>query len=170
MSETKISFNNLDTCNAYAKLKKYRRGEADSLKSLLTAARVQNSVTPAGAGLRYYYAAKAVDAEIINTLQELADEQQLVAKYKMLLDGAVMNTGEKRMVLHQLTRGQQGAAVTHEGKDLHKFSSEQQQRIFAFAEIEVVVQAARVGRRLPPRRVLADQHGAKHEPSWGSHQ
>ena len=46
-----------------------------------------------------------VSEEHINLLQALVDEQELIAKYKALLSGEIINTGEKRLVLHQLTRG-----------------------------------------------------------------
>ena len=42
-------------------------------------------------------------------LDKLAKEAQLVEKYRSsLYNGEVINTGEKRLVLHQLTRGQLG--------------------------------------------------------------
>ena len=66
--------------------------------------------------LEYNYAAKSVNDALLSDLQALADEQQLIAKYKELLNGAFVNTGENRMVLHQLTRGQQGTDVLFEGK------------------------------------------------------
>ncbi|MBN1647102.1 MAG: glucose-6-phosphate isomerase [Spirochaetales bacterium] len=131
MNGSTIGFNNLDTCAAFEKLQKYH--PAVSLKTALGAERIRKYEALAGAGLHYNYAAKAVDDEIISVLQELADEQQLIAKYRLLLGGAFINTGEKRMVLHQLTRGQQAGEVIHQGKDLRAFYREQQERIYAFA-------------------------------------
>ena len=40
---------------------------------------------------------------------------QLVDKFAELYNGAVINTGENRLVLHQLTRGQLGNDVIAEG-------------------------------------------------------
>ena len=45
----------------------------------------------------------------------------------------MINTGENRLVLHQLTRGQLGKAVVADGVDKRKFYVEQQQRIADFA-------------------------------------
>ena len=67
-------------------------------------------------------------------LTELAEEAQLGAKYEALYNGEVINTGEKRLVLHQLTRGQLGNAVVADGDDKRAFYVEQQEKIAAFAE------------------------------------
>ena len=64
----------------------------------------------------------------------LAEEAQLGAKYEALYNGEVINTGEKRLVLHQLTRGQLGNAVVADGDDKRAFYVEQQEKIAAFAE------------------------------------
>jgi glucose-6-phosphate isomerase len=85
-------------------------------------------------GLAYSWAAKAVEKAELDLLQALADEQELIGKYKLLLEGEIMNPGEKRKVLHQLLRGQQGKAVIHEGKDLGKFYAQELERFSAFAD------------------------------------
>ena len=58
---------------------------------------------------------------------KLAKEAQLVEKYESLYNGAVINTGEKRLVLHQLTRGQLGGKVEADGVDKREFYVAQQQ-------------------------------------------
>ncbi|MDR0475473.1 MAG: glucose-6-phosphate isomerase [Treponema sp.] len=100
----------------------------------LTAERVKSSSVPAGGGLSYNWAAKAVDDEVLTSLQALADEQELIAKYKALLDGEIINTGEKRKVLHQLLRGQLGKPVIHEGKDIGDFYKKEMERFTSFAD------------------------------------
>ena len=45
--------------------------------------------------------------------------------------GEVINTGEKRMVLHQLTRGQLGKDVNADGVNKREFYIDQQKKIFA---------------------------------------
>ena len=85
------------------------------------------------AGLTYSYAAKQVDDTVLNALCDLATEAQLASKFEELYNGAVINTGEKRLVLHHLTRGQLGNKVTAEGKDKRAFYTEQQDKIAAFA-------------------------------------
>ena len=96
--------------------------------------RVRRYKAPMAAGLTYSYAAKQVDDRILYALCELAKEAQLASKFEELYNGAVINTGEKRLVLHHLTRGQLGNTVSAEGKDKRVFYTEQQQKIASFAK------------------------------------
>jgi glucose-6-phosphate isomerase len=84
--------------------------------------------------MTYAYGAKSFSPEILRALQDLADEAGLAAKYRMILDGEIMNTGEKRMVLHHLVRGQLGKGVLSGGKDLRQFYRGEQDKINAFAD------------------------------------
>ncbi len=97
------------------------------------AARVARYQIPMAAGLVYSYAAKQVDDELLEQLAKLADECGLAEKYEALYNGEVINTGEKRRVLHQLTRGQLGNPVEADGVDKRVFYTEQQKRIAEFA-------------------------------------
>lgn len=83
--------------------------------------------------LTYNYAAKNVNDDIVVALQQLANEQQLVDKYRSLLNGDIINTGENRKVLHHLTRGQLGADVIENTNNLRHFYVEQQNKINEFA-------------------------------------
>jgi len=127
-----MNYSNLDKAKAYKAL---QSAQKVSLKSVLTAERIKNSNVKAGGGLTYNYAAMPVDDEIIQDLQELASEQEVLDKYKAILSGEVMNTGEKRLVLHQLTRGNcLGAKVEADGEDKDEFYKAQLERIRVFAE------------------------------------
>ncbi len=126
-----LNYNNLDKSAAFAEL---RKSKQVSLKEALTAQRVSDYSIPAAGGLSYNYAAKKVDESILDLLQKLADEQQLTDKYKALLNGEIINTGEQRMVLHQLTRGQQGEDVFLGDKNQRDFYKSQLARIRTFAE------------------------------------
>ena len=84
-------------------------------------------------GLAYNYGAKQVDDNILNVLAKLAEEAQLTEKYEALYNGEMINTGEKRLVLHQLTRGQLGEPVVADGVDKRAFYVEQQTKIAEFA-------------------------------------
>ena len=97
-----MEYKNLDKAEAYSALLK---DEKKDIKTLLTAERVKKSEVKLGGGLKYNWAAMPVDGKIIKDYQKLADEMELVEKYKAILSGEVMNTGEKRLVLHHLTRG-----------------------------------------------------------------
>ena len=97
------------------------------------AKRVAQYRVPMACGLTYSYAAKAVDDEVLDALRQLAEEAQLAEKFRALYNGEVINTGEKRMVLHHLTRGQLGEAVTADGVDKRAFYVAQQQKAAAFA-------------------------------------
>lgn len=126
-----IQFNNLDKAPSYAELKNLAPAD---LHTELNAERIKQADIPVGGGLTFNYACRPFSTTSLPLLQKLADEQQLIDKYKMLLSGEVMNTGEKRLVMHQLTRGECAGAVKADGKDLGAFYREQQQRIAAFAE------------------------------------
>ncbi|MBR4711890.1 MAG: glucose-6-phosphate isomerase [Clostridia bacterium] len=130
-----ISWKNLDTLAAYGKLASLKN-KVDLTAAMAGeegAARVAAFNAPMAGGMTYYYAAKQVDDEILDALQALADEAQLCGKYDALLGGEVINTGEKRLVLHQLTRGQQGGAVIADGVDKRAFYAAQQEKVAAFA-------------------------------------
>ena len=100
----------------------------------LTGERVKKYTVSGVQGWTYNYAAKPVNEEILNLLQNLSDEMSLVDKYQDLLNGEMVNTGEKRKVLHQLTRGQLGKDVVENGKNIRKFYQEQQERVYAFSD------------------------------------
>jgi glucose-6-phosphate isomerase len=115
------------------------KARAFDLAGALSAERVKASLTPMAAGLNYSWAAKAVDGGTMDALQALADEQELIAKYRAILDGEPMNTGENRKVLHHLLRGQLGKAVMREGADgrpadIGVFYKRELERFGAFAE------------------------------------
>ncbi|MBQ3669363.1 MAG: glucose-6-phosphate isomerase, partial [Clostridia bacterium] len=65
---------------------------------------------------------------------ELAKEAQLSEKYACAYNGEIVNTGEKRRVLHQLTRGQQGQDVIVEGVNKREFYEAQTAKIAAFCK------------------------------------
>lgn len=92
-------------------------------------------------GLTYNYAAKQVDDQVLTALAKLADEAQLTEKFEALYNGEVINTGEKRLVLHQLTRGQLGEAVVVDGVDKRAFYVEQQKK---FTELASQVHAGQL--------------------------
>ena len=126
-----LKWNNFDQTNAYEKLKDIQKPD---IRTILSPERVSSYSIPTGGKLVYNYSARPVDDMVIAALSELAEEQQLIDKYRALLDGEVINTGEKRMVMHHLTRGQLGSQVMDQGKNLRSFYLEQQTRIAEFAE------------------------------------
>ena len=131
-----VEWKNLDQLDSYKAL------EADAtrvdLRSALTGEqggqRVRDYSLPMACGLSYHYGAKQVDDTILEKLAALAEEAQLAEKFAELYNGAMINTGEKRLVLHHLTRGQLGNPVLADGVDKREFYTEQQTRIAAFAE------------------------------------
>lgn len=130
-----LTWNNLDTLDSFQELQKTERV---SLKEAMSgeqgAERVRNYSVPMAAGLTYHYAAKQVDGPILDALVKLAEEAQLSQKFQALYNGEVINTGEKRLVLHHMTRGQLGDAVVADGVDKRAFYVEQQEKIAAFAK------------------------------------
>lgn len=125
-----IEYKNLDKSAAFTVLKNLPRPD---VKAGFSAANVTAQETNVGGGLRYNYATKGVTDPLLSALQQLADEMQLIAKYRQILAGEVMNVGEKRQVLHHLTRGQLGADVVYEGLNMRTFYTQQQQRVADFA-------------------------------------
>lgn len=95
--------------------------------------RVNSYTVPMGGNLKFNYAAKQVNEQILKTMAELAEEAQLVEKYNALLNGEIINTGEKRMVLHQLTRGQLANDVIADGVNKREFYLNEQKKIADFA-------------------------------------
>ncbi|MDD6806585.1 MAG: glucose-6-phosphate isomerase [Lachnospiraceae bacterium] len=128
-----VSWKNLDTLASFAALK-----EADKVvvKDVMAgengAKRVKEYSVPMADGMIYNYAAKAVDEAVLAKLQALADEAELTEKYAELYNGAVINTGEKRLVLHQLCRGQLGEDVVADGVNKREFYVAQQKKIEEF--------------------------------------
>ena len=106
---------------------------AEELSCAQAADRIAKYSIPMGGNLTYNYAAKQVNEQILKTFAELAEEQQLVDKYQELLNGEIINTGEKRMVLHQLTRGQLGKDVMADGVNKREFYLNEVKRISDFA-------------------------------------
>ena len=130
-----VTWSNADTLSSWKKLQSLKGmvSIADELSAPTAADRIAKYSIPMGGALTYNYAAKQVNEQILKTLAELAEEQQLVEKYQELLDGAVINTGEKRMVLHQLTRGQLGKDVIADGVNKREFYINEVKRIADFA-------------------------------------
>ena len=107
-----ITWNNLDTLTSFKELEKVERVNlVEAMTGESGAERVKSYSVPMAEGLTYNYAAKQVDDKILAALAKLADEAQLAEKFEALYNGEVINTGEKRLVLHHMTRGQLGEAV-----------------------------------------------------------
>ena len=129
-----VTWNNLDKLASFEELKKVERVNlAEVMSGENGAERVKSYSVPMAEGLAYNYAAKQVDDQVIDALEKLAAEAELSDKFAELYNGAVINTGENRLVLHHLTRGQLGDTVTADGVDKRAFYVEQQQRIADFA-------------------------------------
>ena len=129
-----ITWNNLDTIPAYQELLKTASVNlAEAMAGEKGAERVRKYSVPMAAGLTYNYAAKQVDDQVLKALEKLAEETQLAGKFEALYNGEVINTGEKRRVLHHMTRGQLGGAVEADGVDKRSFYVEQQEKIAELA-------------------------------------
>ncbi|MFP4383292.1 MAG: glucose-6-phosphate isomerase [Spirochaetia bacterium] len=127
-----MKFQNLDQCKAYREMAEKR--QFIDLSAVLTPKRIKEYSIPLASGLRYNYSAKQADESIIRDLESLAEEQQVLEKFQMVLDGKIMNPGEQRKVLHHLQRIQLGEPVVSEGKNLKTFYDEQHERVKIFSE------------------------------------
>ena len=131
-----MEWKNLDTLKTYQDMKQEgcRTDLTKELAGEKGARRVAAYQVPMAEGMIYSYAAKQVDDKVLEQLRALAEESALADKFAELYNGAVINTGEKRLVLHQLTRGQLGKDVVADGVNKRAFYLEQQKRIAEFAE------------------------------------
>ena len=129
-----ITWKNMDTLASYAELQKAPKL---ALKQAMTgdngAERVRNYTVPMGAGLNFNYGARPVDDKILSLLAAFAEEQQLVEKFAALYNGEMINTGEKRLVLHHLCRGQLGEHVIADSVNKRDFYLGEQKKIAQFA-------------------------------------
>ena len=129
-----ITWNNLDTLASFKELADVERVNlVEAMSGENGAERVKKYSVSMAEGLAFNYGAKQVDDKVLTALAKLAEEAQLTEKYEALYNGEMINTGEKRLVLHQLTRGQLGEAVVADGVDKRAFYVEQQEKIAEFA-------------------------------------
>ena len=126
---------NLDTLEAYKILLEsdHRVDIKNALAGDAGAERVRKYSVPMACGMTFNYAARPVDEEVLDMLRALAKESDLEGKFKELYNGAMINTGEKRLVLHHLTRGQLGDAVIADGTDKRAFYTGVQKDVADFA-------------------------------------
>ena len=129
------TWNNFDTLASYEKLAglKNHVDIKEAMAGENGAERVAKYTTPMAEGLSFNYAAKQVDDTVLAALTELAEETQLAEKFEELYNGAVINTGEKRLVLHHLARRQLGNDVIVDGVNKRDFYVSQQQKAADFA-------------------------------------
>lgn len=127
-----MEYNNLDTTEAFGKLKSLKPFD---VKNNLSKERITKNLIKQGGGLTYSYASMPVDEKTLAVLQQLSDEQEVIAKYESLLKGEIINTGENRSVLHQLARGQViSDKVVIDGVDKGKFYLDELSKIKDFSE------------------------------------
>ncbi len=125
-----VQFRNLDESPAFRAL--LGRGPSD-LRAALTAEAFETRRADAGGGLTFSWAASDAGDETVSLLGALAAEQELVEKYRLLASGHRMNTGEDRMVLHHLTRGEPAGKVVRDGRDFRAFYEGERLRAADFA-------------------------------------
>ena len=129
------TWNNLDTLASYEKLAGLKKHVdiKEAMAGENGAERVAKYTAPMAEGLSFNYAAKQVDDTVLTALTELAEEAQLAEKFEELYNGAVINTGEKRLVLHHLARRQLGNDVVVDGVNKREFYVSQQEKAADFA-------------------------------------
>ena len=129
-----ITWKNMDTLTSYGELKAVKPiNLVAAMSGENGAERVKKYTVPMGAGMDFNYGARPVDDAILDVLAKFAKEQQLTEKYAALYNGDVINTGEKRRVLHQLTRGQLGDDVIADGVNKREFYVGEQKKIAELA-------------------------------------
>ena len=130
-----VSWNNMDTLASYKELEKAEKVNlAEAMSGENGASRVKKYSVAMAEGMSFNFAAKQVDDDILGKLEAFAKEAQLAEKFACLYNGEVINTGEKRLVLHQLTRGQLGNDVIADGINKRDFYTGEQKKIAEFAK------------------------------------
>ena len=128
-----IQWKNFDALSSYQELMNVAPiNLAEAMQGETGAERVKKYSVPMAAGMAFNYGAKSVDDHILNVLSKVAKEAQLTEKYAALYNGEVINTGEKRLVLHQLTRGQLGEDVVVDGVNKREFYLNELKKITEF--------------------------------------
>ena len=125
-----LEYHNLDTAKAFKALLSHPKPD---LPRTFDATRIGSYHAKLTNDLTYNYAAKWVDETILRHLSDLACEQQLIAKYRALANGKIMNTGEGRKVLHHLLRGRIDTLRTDEDREREAFYAKQRERFYNFA-------------------------------------
>ena len=129
-----ITWKNMDKLAAYGELAAAKKVNlVTAMAGENGAERVKNYSVPMGEGLDFNFGARPVDDAILSILAKFAKEAQLTEKFAALYNGEVINTGEKRRVLHHMCRGQLGEAVVADGVDKRSFYVEQQEKIAELA-------------------------------------
>lgn len=130
-----ITWNNMDTLASFKELSNVERVNlVEVMSGEKGAERVKKYSVPMAEGLTFNYGAKQVNDKVLEALSQLAEESRLIDKFEAVYTGEIINTGEKRRVLHHLTRGQLGADVKADGVDKRTFYVEQQTKIAEFAK------------------------------------
>ena len=130
-----INWKNTDTLASYKELFDLEPvALAKAMSGENGAERVKNYSIPMGADMDFNYGARPVNEKVLSALAKFAQEAQLAEKFEALYNGDVINTGEKRMVLHHMTRGQLGKDVVADGVNKRAFYLEQQQKAAEFAK------------------------------------
>lgn len=129
-----INWKNLDTLASFEKLQGVQKLDlASAMTGENGADRVKKYSVPMGAEMAFNFGARPVDDAILGELSELAKEAQLSEKFAALYNGEVVNTGEKRRVLHHLCRGQLGDDVIADGVNKRDFYVGELNKIAEFA-------------------------------------
>jgi glucose-6-phosphate isomerase len=129
-TKDELRYRNMTETRAFAAL----RETAPAAIAGIDPERIRGYEIPMAAEMTYNFAATPVNDAVLSGLQRLVEEQQCAEKFRALAEGAVMNTGEGRMVLHHLTRGQLGGEVASDGGNQREFYRRQQERIAEFAK------------------------------------
>ena len=129
-----VTWNNLDTIASFQELEGVAKVNlAQAMAGENGADRVRKYSSQMAEGMAFNYASRPVDDAVLDVLAKVAEETQLTEKFEALYNGEVINTGEKRLVLHHMTRGQLGEAVVADGGDKRAFYTDQQKKIEVFA-------------------------------------
>lgn len=125
-----MEYKNLTDLTSFKELAKTK---PFNLKKGLNRERIEKYKVENGNNLTFSYASMPINNEHLHLFQKLSEEHSLIEKYKELLNGEIINTGENRAVLHHLSRGQVLNDVIIDGEDKGDFYKSQLTRIKKFS-------------------------------------
>ena len=105
----------------------------ESLSGNLGIDRIRKYNCDMSSGLRFNYATKEINDEILSVFNEMVNESNVLEKFKELYNGEYVNIGENRRVLHHLCRGQLGGDVIDDNVNKREFYINEQKKIEEFA-------------------------------------
>jgi len=112
-----------------------RLGLAENhLKNLVAAQGRLNAFSIKAGPFLYDFSRQRVDTAVMNSLYDLAEEQELPGRFRTMMSGGMVNVTEKRSALHTASRNFSSKPVQVDGRDIMPEIDRVRREIKAFSE------------------------------------